>query len=77
LSAKKRIIITVNLYKLNKIRKSAERGNVSRKIPEKFENVVWLREIKDIVRIIANLALSAGMVRLSIKQRNVKISAST
>ncbi len=31
-------------------------------VPEKFETVAWLREIRDITQIIINLALSAGVV---------------
>ncbi len=31
-------------------------------VPEKFETIAWLREIRDITQIITNLALSAGVV---------------
>ena len=32
-------------------------------VPEKVERIAWLREIKDITQIIANLAVSAGVVK--------------
>ena len=32
-------------------------------VPEKVERIAWLREIKDIAQIIANLAISAGVVK--------------
>jgi polysaccharide export outer membrane protein len=31
-------------------------------VPEKFETIAWLREIRDITQIITNLAISAGVV---------------
>jgi len=32
-------------------------------VPEKVERIAWLREIKDITQVIANLAISAGVVK--------------
>ena len=32
-------------------------------VPEKVERIAWLREIKDITQIIANIAISAGVVK--------------
>jgi len=32
-------------------------------VPEKVERIAWMREIKDITTIIANLAISAGVVK--------------
>ena len=32
-------------------------------VPEKIERVAWLREIKDITQILANVALTAGIFK--------------
>jgi protein involved in polysaccharide export with SLBB domain len=32
-------------------------------VPEKVERIAWMREIKDITQIIANIAISAGVVK--------------
>jgi len=32
-------------------------------VPEKIERVAWLREIKDITQILANVALTAGVFK--------------
>jgi hypothetical protein len=31
-------------------------------VPQKLERIAWLREIKDITQIIANVALTAGVI---------------
>ncbi|MDD2736997.1 MAG: SLBB domain-containing protein [Desulfuromonadaceae bacterium] len=36
-------------------------------VPQKIERVAWLRDIKDITTILANLAISAGTVLLGLK----------
>ena len=36
-------------------------------VPQKLERVAWLREIKDITQILANVALSAGTLILGFK----------
>jgi hypothetical protein len=61
---KKRIIITINLNKMNKIRISGERGSIWKKIPKEVESVAWIREIKDIARIIPSLTVSTGTVEV-------------
>jgi hypothetical protein len=32
-------------------------------VPEKIERVAWLRDIKDITQILANVALTAGVFK--------------
>ena len=36
-------------------------------VPQKIERTAWLREIKDITQILANVALTAGTVLIGIK----------
>jgi protein involved in polysaccharide export with SLBB domain len=36
-------------------------------VPEDLERVAWLKEIKDIVTILGNLALTAGVIFAAIK----------
>ena len=31
-------------------------------VPERFDRVAWLREIRDITQILVNVALTAGVV---------------
>jgi Asp-tRNA(Asn)/Glu-tRNA(Gln) amidotransferase C subunit len=36
-------------------------------VPQKIERIAWMREIKDITTILANIALSAGTVLIGLK----------
>jgi len=38
-------------------------------VPEKLERISWLKEIKDITTIIANIALTAGVVLVGLQRR--------
>jgi hypothetical protein len=31
-------------------------------VPQKLEKIAWMREIKDITQILANMALTAGTI---------------
>jgi hypothetical protein len=36
-------------------------------VPEQLERIAWLKEIKDITQILANVALAAGVVLVGFK----------
>ena len=36
-------------------------------VPQKLERISWMREIKDITQILANVALTAGTVFIGLK----------
>jgi protein involved in polysaccharide export with SLBB domain len=38
-------------------------------VPEKLERISWLKEIKDITTIIANIALTAGVILVGLQRR--------
>jgi hypothetical protein len=37
-------------------------------VPENFERVAWLKTVKDITSILANIALTAGVVLVGLKR---------
>jgi len=36
-------------------------------VPQKIERMAWMREIKDITQILANIALTAGTVLIGLR----------